>query len=94
MAKFNIEFDTVEKLLSVTMDGTTIPNVVSISCYSDGEDESDWPDAMEVVTRTEDEDNKLVTYQRLIANKNSVETVEETANLAKAFGQFLFPYMA
>lgn len=92
MALFNITFDSVEKKLTVTIDGKAVENVVGIECYSDGNPESMWPDGISVRTSKYDEESKVYTYVTLNASKKGLVEVDDHEELLKALGQKLLPH--
>lgn len=70
MAKFTIEFDTLEKKLTVSLDGTPVENVIEVCAgryYGSGD--YGEPGIM-ITTKTEDEQTDITLMTRLMAEKN------------------------
>lgn len=65
MAKVNVEFDTVEKTISVSINGQSIDDASEVVFHKDYEDE--W--CCSVLTMSHDEENDLRSYTRLSANE-------------------------
>lgn len=67
MAKINIEFDTVSKDMSATIDGKTLDNVHGASFYNYGMGD-DF--SCEICTCQRDEENGMSTHTRVIASES------------------------
>lgn len=85
MAKVVVEFDTVTKLLTLTMDGKAMTDVDRVEFYDisdymprmeESEDEANDVFTMNVYTCTEDKSNKTKTRTAIYASKASVENSE------------------
>jgi hypothetical protein len=70
MAKIQVEFDTVEKLFGVTMDGKAIKNVTDVTFFAAYDDPSKG--YAEIRTAEMDEENKMVKVTRILANEQGV----------------------
>ena len=72
MATIQVTFDTLEKTLAVTRDGTEVPNVCGVyigRAYNDPDlDEDDF--RLEVMQQSADTDNDLCQYTRLVASES------------------------
>jgi hypothetical protein len=85
MAKVLVEFDTVTKLLSLTMDGKVMTDIDRVEFYDisdymprmeESEDEAKDVFTMNVFTCTEDKANKTKTRTAIYASKASVDNVD------------------
>lgn len=89
MAKLVIEFDTVSKVGSASMDGAAIPNFLGAHFYGDSKGKF----GCEVVSGAKDEDNDMWSVTRVCAEDGSMvekkiiddELDEETENEVKEF---------
>ena len=84
MAKFNVEFDTKEKVLNVTIDGKPIDNVSSVEFYPQYDSEG-FHGAITTVEKVDDED--MVKIMRVSANDG---LLEGSSNLPKILANRLF----
>jgi hypothetical protein len=85
VALINCSFDTVTKAMTVTIDGAEVPDVVDFCCSSSFDDQKF---DCSVLTRSEDDENKMVVYKRLIAKEG--ETGRRERGLAdSAFAGFV-----
>jgi phosphoribosylcarboxyaminoimidazole (NCAIR) mutase len=66
MAKVAIEFDTVEKTMSATIDGSAVPNVVGVNLYKSYSSKKDEY-SCEIVSAVESEDDDMRAYTRICA---------------------------
>lgn len=70
MSKINVEFDTKEKTMEVSIDGKAVPNCVSANFskgyYMDDEDEF----SCNVVTMERDEPNDMRKYTQVMASES------------------------
>ena len=87
MAKINVEFDTKDKTLNVSMDGKAVDNVSSVEFYS-GYDNDGFNGSITSVDKIDEED--MVKIMRISAQGNLVE-ITETSNLSKILANKLFP---
>jgi hypothetical protein len=89
MAKVNVEYDTVEKTASVTIDGKPIENISSIAVYCgysfDDEDEPMF--CLDMTTLQEDKENKMISMNRTTASVKQ----PEKPSLQSAIAQYIFP---
>lgn len=91
MAKIVAEFDTVDKTLSVVIDGTAVDNVVGVDMHRgyccDG-DEQEF--RCNVSQLSEDKDNKLRTFTHLMASEDGsmVVTDSEKQSLEQAIASY------
>jgi hypothetical protein len=71
MAKINIEFDTIEKICVVTIDGKKLPDVIyaSIYKYYDGKGKEDSAE-INVETRSKTGDDGITKRTSLYASEN------------------------
>lgn len=73
MAKINLEFDTVEKTLRVTMDGEVMENVDHVSLYKMYYYEEEGGESPKFEIRVQksekDKDNKLITQTTVMASE-------------------------
>lgn len=85
MAKVLVEFDTVTKLLSLTMDGKVMTDIDRVEFYDisdymprmeESEDEAKDVFTMNVYTCTEDEVNKTKTRTAIFASKASTNNAD------------------
>ena len=81
MAKINIEFDTINKTCTASMDGKVIEDFCGGSFYM-GYDEK-W--ACNLSSRTEDEDNDVVKYTGLMAKAEVPKDLEATRKAAETY---------
>lgn len=87
MAKFILEFDTVEKTMSAELDGKKLDNVHSIEFFGGFSDDTF---GMEVRSLSHDEESKVVTVTRLIAGEKDFETEEKPESLTESIAKRLF----
>ncbi len=76
MAKIAVEFDTVTKQATATVDGQAVDNFASLDIYQryyDGDDEDDVPRTFSCSLRSsaEDDDHKLTRMSVVYASENS-----------------------
>ena len=83
MAKFICEFDSVTKEASVLVDGVPMANVVGFNMGSSWDDDDEF--MCDIVTRTKDEANDMVTIQRVMASE--VPNAEKADNFPGLFVQ-------
>lgn len=97
MAKIRVEFDTVDKTLTATVDGKAVADVYGVSIYRgyccgpDG-DADDMPYRCELTTLSENEDDKTEYWTRVTAAEGSGELVpaaEPKPDVSAAIAQFL-----
>lgn len=75
MAKILVEFDTVEKTLSASIDGKAVADVYGVSLYRGWADDDDVvPYRCELTTRSEDDTNKLCRYTSVVASDGTTTT--------------------
>ena len=67
MAKVLIEFDTVDKTLAVSIDGTAVENVVCANVSQGYPREDEY--CCEIVSGTKDRDNDIRTWTRVSASQ-------------------------
>jgi len=72
MAEFVTTFNTKEKTLSVSVDGTEIENVTDVEFYKFGMGGDDEPFHAAIVTREMSEDKDMVTVTRVMAQKDDI----------------------
>ena len=84
MAKVMVEFDTVEKTMSATIDGKAVENCYEISFGKYGDDEF----GCSIGIRTEDKSNKMMKNERIYASK-SKEANSLSATKASSFDGFI-----
>ena len=70
MAKISIEFDTLEKELSVTVDGTPLENVSGVSIYPGFYDSDGDEYHCSITTREKDDDHDLIKMTTLCASES------------------------
>jgi hypothetical protein len=73
MAKINVEFDTSNKNLTVSMDGKQMPNIVGINIYKYGaygesDDKNEYDCSVTMLDNYKDEGYK--TYTQIIAKES------------------------
>lgn len=71
MAKISIEFDTVAKTMSATIDGKAVDNVISASLYKSmySDDENEF--RCSLVTMTKDKADDICTYTQVSASESN-----------------------
>lgn len=69
MAKINVEFDTLEKTMNVTMDGKTIENAEGVSLYRGWSDDEKY--GCSICVCSKDEASDVTTYTRVTASDSS-----------------------
>jgi hypothetical protein len=74
MAKFVIEFDSVEKTVSVTKDGEPVDNVKRVYIGEDWETKGKF--GIDITTKAEDDENKITTYQTMTAEQRATAAAE------------------
>ncbi|MBY0525592.1 MAG: hypothetical protein K2R98_19460 [Gemmataceae bacterium] len=77
MAKINVEFDTKDKSLSVSMDGKAMANVAGISLYQSYDDEDEF--RCNVVMATKDDTNDIRTVTSIYASEQPKADEQEKA---------------
>lgn len=84
MAKFTLEFDTVEKKMVAMLDGTKLENVYNISFYNYGEENA----SMEITSHSYDEENKMSVMTRTMASEQNDKAPKKSLSekLAKRLG--------
>lgn len=83
MAKFNIEFDTMTKMLSVTKDGELIENVTDVTAFKSYEENGEY--CIRLSQKSEDESSDITTYIMTSANdKTRVEKFDSSLEEAIA----------
>lgn len=93
MAKVNVEFDTKSKELTVSMDGTAIPNVMGVSVnksyYSEGEDKEEY--GCSILTLDKKKDDGYQTYTQIVASESADGKAlkEEGANVFATCADFV-----
>lgn len=87
MAKFNLEFDTVEKTMSATLDGKKMKNLARIEFFGFGGDDF----GMELTSFDFDEENKVSTMTRLMAGEEEAKDSTPKAITAEDIAKRLFP---
>jgi hypothetical protein len=89
MAKVNVEFDTVEKTISVKLDGKQVPDVVGVnlqkSYYSEANEDAF---SCSIVSMTKDEDNDTRTYTQVMAKESKEAQIYDVV-ASKAFLGFV-----
>lgn len=88
MAKINVEFDTKDKVLSVTMDGQVIEDVSSVEFYKGYDNPDQFHGVFTTVERMDDD--KVIKVTRVSAKDGITETTE-SSNLPKLLARKLFP---
>lgn len=97
MAKVVVEFDTVTKLLTLTMDGKAMTDVDRVEFYDisdyvlsteESEDEAKDVFTMNIFTCTQDKPNKTKTRTAIYASKASVENPELLVNSKVVDGMY------
>lgn len=73
MAKVNIEFDTVDKTMSVNVDGAVVDNVVEayVARKYSYDEEDDVEYSCSVTTSVKDEESYIHTITRLAASEST-----------------------
>ncbi len=89
MAKMNVEYDTVDKTCSISIDGKPLSNVQSAVVYCGYDTNKDGTPrfCMEVATYERDQDNDMGQMQRITAAVKQ----PETPTLQKAIAEYVFP---
>lgn len=89
MAKVNVEYDTVEKTASVTIDGKSVDNLASVVVYCGYSMNEDDPPkfCLEMTSCAEDEDNDMRSMNRITASIKQ----PEKPSLQSAIAQYVFP---
>lgn len=87
MAKILIEFDTVTKLATASMDGVAIPNLSSVGIYQRYQESDDDPVlfSCSVQSMTEDEEHKTTKVESVYAS----EQTSPKEKIAKDIEEFL-----
>lgn len=75
MAKFSLEFDTVTKQATATMDGVAVDNLGDLCLFRSGGRGTKAEYHLEMVQRTHDEANDTVTYTRTMAHEQAVASL-------------------
>lgn len=88
MAKIVAEFDTVDKTLSVTVDGQEVENVEEAYMRKGYSDESKF--VCSLMTCTDDKEGGMTTMTRLMASESAeVKNSKEKYPLAKGLSGFV-----
>ena len=87
MAKINVEFDTRDKILNVTMDGKSMENVSSVEFFKGFEGE-DFHGSITSIERIDDED---MTKIMRVSAKDGLTEIIHSSNLPKLLANKLFP---
>ena len=88
MAKINVEFDTKDKVLSVSMDGKDIGNVSSVEFFS-GYDDDKFHGSITTIEKMDDDD--IHKIMRISAEQNGFVEITEESNLPRILANKLFP---
>ena len=82
MAKINVEFDTVEKTMSVSMDGKSVNDISEVFFIKSWNNDDEW--TCSLGTMQENEGDDLKVYTRLIASdKGLIEIPKVHAEIAE-----------
>ena len=65
MAQVNIQFNTVEKTLAVSIDGKPMENVVEVCAMAYGD-----KFGLDILSRSHDEENKVVKFTKIVASQS------------------------
>lgn len=90
MAKFTLEFDTVEKTLVASLDGKKLENVKAVNFYGGWGDEETF--GMEVSSVTPSDNDGFTTVTRLVAGEKEPQDISSEklrAKLAEHLGSYL-----
>lgn len=86
MAKFSIEFDSVEKTMSITQDGQAVPDVTEIIFYRRW-DEKGF--TLSVYKTREDKENDMVVRETVYASDRDVISTQLARDGEEFLTQFL-----
>ena len=88
MAKINVEFDTKDKVLSVTMDGKSIDNVSNVEFYSNYEGDGFRGSVTTIEKIDKDDIHKIM---RISAKDDCFVITAQSSDLSKILANKLFP---
>jgi len=77
MAKINVEFDTVEKTMAVSMDGTPMPNVAGVTMFLNYGDDDEYCCELVQVSKDEAHDTRVVT-RTCASNQNGATSLPDS----------------